>query len=337
MGTTPEDPSTTAAPLLEVRDLAIEFFTPHGTIRVVEGASFALEPGETLGIVGESGSGKSVTCRAIFGLVRPPSGRVAAGSIRYRGQELLDLPSAELRDLTGREISMIFQEPLRSLDPAFTVGEQIAETVRGHTGSSRRDAWRRAVDMLELVGIPSARTRASDYPHQFSGGMAQRVMLAIALSCSPKVLIADEPTTALDVTVQSQVLDLIVNLQEELGLGVVFISHDLGVVAEMCDRVAVMYAGQIVEQARADELFFRPRHPYTAALLHSVPVVDSGSRRLAAIPGIVPPAHAWPSGCRFHPRCTHAIERCAVDAPALTGSSNVRCLRTESLSLRGVQ
>jgi peptide/nickel transport system ATP-binding protein len=238
---------------------------------------------------------------------------------------------------------MIFQEARRSLDPAFTVGDQIAETARAHLGLSRRDAWRKAVEMLDRVGIGSADRRAREYPHQFSGGMAQRVMLAIALCCSPKVLIADEPTTALDVTVQAQVLDLIRDLQADMGLAVLFISHDLGVVAEMCDRVAVMYAGHIVEQAPALDLFLHPRHPYTAALLESIPNAAVGEGRMAAIPGMVPPAHAWPDGCRFHPRCAHATERCSAEAPALAaaGGTNgdgreARCLRADELALEGV-
>ena len=325
-------------PLLEVEGLAVDFFTERGPVRVVDEVGFTLAEGETFGLVGESGSGKTVTSLAVLGMVGPPNGRVAEGSVRLAGRELNGLSSRELAGIRGREISMIFQEPRRSLDPAFTVGDQIAETVRAHMGVSRRDAWRKAVEMLELVGIASAAKRAHEYPHQFSGGMAQRVMLAIALSCSPKVLVADEPTTALDVTVQAQVLDLIRDLQDELGLAVLFISHDLGVIAEMCDRVAVMYAGQIVEQASAHDLFLRPRHPYTAALLQSIPNADVGSDRLATIPGVVPPAHAWPEGCRFHPRCAHAEERCRVEAPVLVGNGTAaRCLRVGELDLEGVR
>jgi peptide/nickel transport system ATP-binding protein len=336
------DPSSGAAtPLLEVENLSVDFFTQQGTVRVVEGASFTLAKGETFGLVGESGSGKTVTSLAVLGMIGPPVGPVPQGSVRLDGKELLRMAPRDLREIRGREISMIFQEPRRSLDPAFTVGDQIAETVRVHLGMSRRDAWRRAVEMLELVRIPSASRRAHEYPHQFSGGMAQRVMLAIALSCSPKVLVADEPTTALDVTVQAQVLELIRDLQKELGLAVLFISHDLGVIAEMCNRVAVMYAGQIVEQATALDLFLHPRHPYTAALLASIPNAQLSRGRLVAIPGVVPPSHAWPEGCRFHPRCSYAIDRCRTDAPQLApiGSEGVlaRCLLADSLVLQGVQ
>jgi oligopeptide/dipeptide ABC transporter ATP-binding protein len=263
-----------------------------------------------------------------MGLISEQAGRLASGSIQLLGRELRGLPPKELRRVRGAEVSMIFQEPRRSLDPAFTVGDQIAETVRAHSKAGRKQAWARAVEMLDLVRIPNARQRARDYPYQFSGGMAQRVMLAIALCCDPKLLIADEPTTALDVTVQDQVLGLITDLQAELGLAVLFISHDLGVIAEMCDRVAVMYAGEIVEVAAASELFTRPRHPYSAALLQALPNADRTSERLTAIPGVVPPAHAWPSGCRFHPRCAHAIDRCSVEEPALVGDGFlVRCLR----------
>jgi oligopeptide/dipeptide ABC transporter ATP-binding protein len=324
--------------LLEVEGLAVDFFTDQDPVRVVEDVGFTLVAGETYGLVGESGSGKTVTSLAMLGMIGPPSGRVAEGSVRLDGRELTGLSARELTHVRGREIAMIFQEPRRSLDPAFTVGDQIAETVRAHLGMTRRDAWRKAVEMLELVGIAGARERAREYPHQFSGGMAQRVMLAIALCCSPKVLVADEPTTALDVTVQAQVLDLIRELQDELGLAVLFISHDLGVIAEMCDRVAVMYAGQIVEQAPALDLFLHPQHPYTAALLESIPNADVGGDRMAAIPGVVPPAHDWPTGCRFHPRCAHAVDRCRVDVPLLVGNGTAaRCLRIGELDLEGVK
>jgi peptide/nickel transport system ATP-binding protein len=339
----------TVPPLLDVEDLAVDMFTDRGPVRVVEEVGFTLAEGETFGLVGESGSGKTVTALAVLGMIGPPSGRVVEGAVRLDGRELRGLPPGELRRVRGREVGMIFQEPRRSLDPAFTVGDQIAETARAHLGLSRRDAWRKAVEMLDLVGIASADRRAREYPHQFSGGMAQRVMLAIALCCSPKVLIADEPTTALDVTVQAQVLDLVRDLQADLGLAVLFISHDLGVIAEMCDRVAVMYAGQIVEQAPVLDLFLHPRHPYTAALLESIPNAaaggGAGGDRLAAIPGVVPPAHDWPAGCRFHPRCAHATERCGAEAPALAalGATNgggdgrvARCLRVAELSLEGV-
>ncbi len=327
--------------LLEVDDLAVDYFTSNGSVRVVEGVRFTVAQGETFGLVGESGSGKTVTSLALLGLVGAPTGRVAEGSIRLNQRELRGLSRRELDRIRGRDIAMIFQEPRRSLDPAFTVGDQIAETVRAHRGVSRREAWRRAVEMLDLVRIPSAERRAHEYPHQLSGGMAQRVMLAVALSCSPQLLIADEPTTALDVTVQAQVLKLIRELQRELGLSVLFISHDLGVIAEMCDRVAVMYAGQIVEQAPVDELFLHPRHPYTAALLASIPHSGITSGQLRAIPGSVPAAHAWPAGCRFNPRCEHAVDRCRVDVPAVSSSSAgdsrfARCHLANSLALEGI-
>lgn len=326
------------AVVLEVEHLSVEFRTAHGPVRVVEDVSFTLRAGETLGLVGESGSGKSVTSLALLGMIGPPNGSMPEGSVRLMGRELTGMPERQLRRIRGREMSMIFQEPKRSLDPAFTVGDQIAETLRAHLGLSRRDAWQQAVRMLDTVGIPSASRRAHDYPHQFSGGMAQRAMLAIALCCEPKVLIADEPTTALDVTVQAKVLDLIRDLQHDMGLALLFISHDLGVVAEMCDQVAVMYAGEVVEHASANEVFFHPKHPYTSALLEAIPRPNVEGGRLAAIPGVVPPAHAWPSGCRFHPRCEHAVDRCGEEVPVAIGSGiSVRCLRAGELHLRGVE
>ena len=329
--------TSAGTPVLEVERLAVEFRTTHGPLRVVEDVSFTLHAGETFGLVGESGSGKSVTSLALLGMIGPPSGSIPEGSIRLEGRELLGMSDRELSRIRGRELSMIFQEPKRSLDPAFTVGDQIAETLRAHLDLSRREAWRRAVAMLDTVGIPKAETRARDYPHQFSGGMAQRVMLAIALCCEPKVLVADEPTTALDVTVQAKVLDLMRDLQKEMGLTVLFISHDLSVVAEMCDRVGVMYAGQLVEQASVDEIFFSPQHPYTAALLEAIPGARTDQGQLEAIPGVVPPAHDLPSGCRFHPRCAHAVQRCSEVEPQLLGvESAVRCIRADELRLGGV-
>ncbi len=286
-------------------------------VSVVDRVTFSLRRGETFGLVGESGSGKSVTALAILGLLAR-NARVAEGTIRLHGQELRGMRESALRRIRGNQIGMIFQEPRRSLDPAFTVGDQIAETVRAHNSVSRSAAWSRAVEMLDLVGIPSAEKRARNYPHQFSGGMAQRVMLAVALSCSPELLIADEPTTALDVTVQSQVLGLIRGLQQDMGLAVIFISHDLGVIAGMCDRVAVMYAGQIVEHRETEALYLRPKHPYTSALLQSIPSLTSTeSSTLVSIPGRVPPAHAWPSGCRFHPRALTRLNDAQQRFPCL--------------------
>lgn len=346
---TPESTSITSptagvgaptSPVLQVEDLTVEFFTRHSSIRVVEGVTFSLEQGQIYGLVGESGSGKTVTSLAVLGMIGAPVGRISRGSVRLDGRELVGRPNAELRRVRGRDIAMIFQEPKRNLDPAFTVGDQIAETVRAHLRLSRREAWRKAVEMLDMVRIPNAARRAHEYPHQFSGGMAQRVMLAIALSCSPKVLVADEPTTALDVTVQDQVLQLITDLQAELGLSVLFISHDLGVVARMCDQVAVMYAGQIVEQAGTDRVFLNPQHPYTAALLASIPNPEASTGRLVAIPGLVPPSHDWPSGCRFHPRCRHAVDRCMSAPPMLERVSDggtARCHFAENMTLEGIR
>jgi peptide/nickel transport system ATP-binding protein len=322
------------SPLLEVDGLAVEFASPDGRLRVVEDVSFTVSPGETLGLVGESGSGKTVTALSVLGMVRPPRGRIAAGSVRLDGRELVGLPERALRRVRGAEIGMVFQEPRRSLDPAFTIGAQIVETVRAHRQVSRRAATDRALELLDLVGIPDAPRRLDDYPHELSGGMAQRVMLAIALSCSPRLLIADEPTTALDVTVQARVLDLVRDLQRELGLGVLFVSHDLGVIAEMCDRVAVMYAGRIVEQAPADALFRHPRHPYSAALLASIPDLDAPGRRMSAIAGVIPSPRDRPAGCRFRPRCVHAVARCEEPLPH---DGDVDCVRADELTLRGIR
>jgi peptide/nickel transport system ATP-binding protein len=327
---------TVEAPLV-VDGLTVELDTPAGPIRVVEDVSVELAAGQTLGLVGESGSGKTVSALAVLGLIRPPVGRVVAGSVRLAGQELVGLADRDLRRIRGARIGMVFQEPRRNLDPAFTVGDQIAETVRAHRKTGRRESWRRAVEMLDLVGIADAGRRARDFPHQFSGGMAQRVMLAAALCCSPDVLIADEPTTALDVTVQARVLDLIRDLQAELGLSVLFVSHDLGVIAQMCDRVAVMYAGRVVERAGVEDLFVRPQHPYTAALLAAVPHPDAVGFTMEPIPGSVPSVRAWPSGCRFHPRCAHALDRCRTDVPELRPGDGARCLRAGELDLVGIR
>lgn len=331
--------ATKAPPVLQVNNLSVEFNSRGTPFRVVEDVTFAVDEGSTFGLVGESGSGKTVTSLAMLGLIRPPVGRVATGSIRLSGRELVGLPEKTMSRIRGKEIAMIFQEPRRNLDPAFTVGDQIAETIRRHLGLSRKESYRRAVEMLDLVRISSARKKSNAYPHEFSGGMAQRVMLAIALACSPKVLIADEPTTALDVTVQDQVLTLLKDLQAELGLSIVFISHDLGVVARMCDRVAVMYAGQIVEEAETLDLYLQPQHPYTAALLGAIPDPTS-NERLTAIPGVVPPAQNWPAGCRFHPRCAFATDTCVADPPEFRSSehsgSAARCHYSDVLDLRGI-
>jgi oligopeptide/dipeptide ABC transporter ATP-binding protein len=323
--------------LLEVEHLRVSFRERGGWSTVVDDVSFGVEAGTTTGLVGESGSGKTVTALSVLGLHRGPHVRVE-GAVRFAGQDLTALGDDALADVRGARIGMVFQQASRTLDPAFTVGEQIAETVRRHLGASRRDAWDRAVEMLEKVHIPRPAERARQYPHQFSGGMAQRVVIAMALSCSPELVIADEPTTALDVTVQARVLDLLRELQEQTGVALVLITHDLGVIAEMADRVAVMYAGQIVEQAPIEELFSRPRHPYSAGLMGAIPVVGQG-RHLVDIPGVVPAPRSLPAGCRFHPRCPHAEPgRCDAAPPPLeaAGDHEVRCVRAAELRLRGV-
>ncbi len=314
--TSPPGPAA-SAPLLAVRDLQVAFPGAAGPAHAVDGASFTVAPGETVCLVGESGCGKSVTALALLGLV-PPPGRIEPGSsIRFEGRELLGLPERELRALRGHRIAMVFQEPATALNPVLSVGEQVAEVVRAHTPASRREAWDRAVAMLGLVGIADPAARARQYPHQLSGGMRQRVMIAMALVLEPRLLIADEPTTALDVTVQAQVLDLLRDLRARTGLALLLITHDLGVVAEMADRVLVMYAGQVVEEAPVRALFATPAHPYTEGLLAAVPAPGRHGEPLRAIPGSVPAAGAWPSGCRFHDRCAHAWERCATESPVL--------------------
>jgi peptide/nickel transport system ATP-binding protein len=333
-----EGATEAASALLAVEGLTVQFATAAGWLTVVEDVGFRVGAGETVGLVGESGSGKTVTALGVMGLLPKRSARRAAGSVWFGGEELTALDDAGMRRVRGNEISMIFQEPMTSLNPAFTVGNQIAETVRLHRGANRQVAWGRAVEMLNLVGIPDARRRASDYPHAFSGGMRQRAMIAMALACEPKLLIADEPTTALDVTIQAQVLELMRALQQALGMAVLFVTHDLGVVADICDRVVVMYAGQVVEEASAASLFTRPRHPYAEALLASMPQLGSTGSHLHVIPGQVPAPGRLPPGCRFHPRCEHAVDACARTPVALLPSSTgakARCLRAEELSLHG--
>jgi len=303
-------------PLLQIRDLQTYFHTDDGVVRAVDGVSLSLEAGKTLAVVGESGSGKSVTSLSILRLIAEPPGRIAGGSIRFRGRELLTLAPRELRDVRGKEISMIFQEPMTSLNPVYTCGEQILEAIVLHEKVSRAEARRRAIEMLRLVGIPSPEQRVDEYPHQMSGGMRQRVMIAMALACRPAILIADEPTTALDVTIQAQILELLKRLQAELGMAVLLITHDLGVVAETADTVAVMYAGQVVESCEVRAAFVKPLHPYTAGLLHSLPRLGETRETLRVIPGSVPNPVAFPQGCRFHPRCPVAIEKC-LEMPAL--------------------
>ena len=308
-------------PLLEVTALQTHFATPDGVVRAVEGLSFTVAPGETLAIVGESGCGKSVTSMSILRLIQSPPGRIA-GSIRFEGRELLDLPEAAMRRIRGNEIAMIFQEPMTSLNPVLTVGRQITETLRLHQGLSARAAEARAAEALSLVGIPAPERRAREYPHQLSGGMRQRVMIAMALACNPKLLIADEPTTALDVTIQAQILDLMRGLKQRIGSAIMLITHDLGVVAETAERVVVMYAGRKVEEAPVAALFARPAHPYTLGLLGAVPRLGAGAEgtartRLAEIPGLVPSLRARIAGCPFAPRCARADDHCRAEAPAL--------------------
>jgi peptide/nickel transport system ATP-binding protein len=311
--------------LLEIRDLVTEFRTAHGAVRAVDGVSFDVPARATLGVVGESGSGKSVTALSIMRLIASPPGRIARGTITYAGRDLLALAPAEMRAIRGNRIAMIFQEPMTSLNPVFTVGDQVGEAVRLHQRKSRREARQVAIDMFRLVGIPSPEDRVDAYPHQLSGGMRQRVMIAMALACKPDLLIADEPTTALDVTIQAQILDLLRSLQRELGMSILLITHDLGVVAETCDEVIVMYAGRIVERAHTDALFAAPRHHYTAGLLRSVPTGAPG--RLVEIPGMVPSLAELPAGCKFADRCPAVQAKCRADEPALVqlGASWVRC------------
>ena len=305
-------------PLLEVKGLRTEFRSGGSVFAAVDGVSFTLQPGETLGIVGESGCGKSVTSLSIMRLVPNPPGRVAAGEIRFEGRNLLDLPEAEMQAVRGDAISMIFQEPMTSLNPVQTVGDQIVEAIRLHRPVGVAEARARAVEMLRLVKIPSPETRLDEYPHQLSGGMRQRVMIAMALACDPKILIADEPTTALDVTIQAQILDLLRDLRSRTGTAIMLITHDLGVVAEIAHRVIVMYAGRIVEEAPVDLLFADPQHPYTLGLLGSIPRLGSdGDERLIAIEGTVPNPFALPAGCRFSPRCPLADDKCRSEAPEL--------------------
>jgi len=316
------------APLLSIRDLHTSFYTESGVARAVDGVSFDIGAGETLGIVGESGCGKSVTALSILRLIQPP-GRIETGSvIEFGGKNLVTLDDADIRDIRGNRISMIFQEPMSALNPVFTVGDQVAEVARVHAGMGRRDAWERAVEMLELTGMPDAEARARQYPHQLSGGMRQRVLIAMALMMKPALVIADEPTTALDVTIQAQILDLLLDLQKKIGTSILMITHDLGVIAETASRVIVMYAGEVVEQAEVDELFAKPHHPYTEGLMHSMPHIGHDQERLNVIPGTVPAPTEWPTGCRFRERCPYSWDLCEREHPPLyeIGSGHVsRC------------
>jgi peptide/nickel transport system ATP-binding protein len=329
-------------PLLEVDGLKTHFFTRDGVVRAVDGVSFSVAPGETLAVVGESGCGKSVTSLSVLRLIASPPGRIVDGSIRFQGQDLLELSERRMRDIRGNEISMIFQEPMTSLNPVLRIGSQITETLTLHRGLSKEAAVARAIEVLRLVGIPEPASRLDQYPHEFSGGMRQRVMIAIALACDPKLLIADEPTTALDVTVQAQILDLMRQLKARTGTAIILITHSLGVVAEMAQRVVVMYGGRKVEEAPVAALFARPRHPYTRALLGCVPRLRSslsgnGKARLAEIEGVVPSLKEAIPGCIFAPRCAHASAQCRQSYPPLEEKAAghwVACWKADELAER---
>ncbi|MCG6901920.1 MAG: ABC transporter ATP-binding protein [Rhodobacter sp.] len=329
----PPPDKSASQPLLEVENLSVDF----GGLNILNGISFHLNPSEILGIVGESGSGKSMTALAIMRLL-PRGGRLDATRLRLAGEDLLSATETRMESLRGSAMGMIFQEPMTALNPVLTIGQQIAETAQRHLGDGRRDARDRAIEALRRVGIPSPELRIDDYPHHMSGGMRQRVMIAMALICQPKLLIADEPTTALDVTIQAQILDLMLGLQDEYQMGIILISHDLGVVSAFTDRVMIMYLGQILEEAQAEEIFRAPRHPYTEALLASIPAIDGRPDRLQAIRGTVPPIHQLPPGCRFAPRCDHAQPICETAQPMLSEvSQNHRaaCIRNTGYQFRG--
>ena len=313
--------------LLEIRDLCVEFQTVEGTVHAVNHLSYTLHKGEKLGIVGESGSGKSVSSLGMMQLIPNPPGRITQGEILYKGQDLVKASERQMQKIRGNEISMIFQEPMTSLNPIMKCGRQIAESLMLHWGMKKKEAMEEAVHMMQSVGIADSELRAHEYPHQMSGGMRQRVMIAMALACQPKILIADEPTTALDVTIQAQILDLIRKMNEKMGTSVVFITHDLGVVSELCDTVIVMYTGQIVEQAPAAELFREPKHPYTTGLLDAIPKISKGRDPLKTIEGMVPNPTERIEGCSFSPRCPRATDRCRKEAPPmkLSDTRKVRC------------
>jgi oligopeptide transport system ATP-binding protein len=303
------------AQLLEVNDLHVEFRTRDGVSYAVNGANFRLKPGETLAILGESGCGKSVTAQAIMGILDTPPGYVTRGEVKYRGVDLLKLKESERRKVRANRIAMIFQDALSALNPVFSVGFQLGELFRKHRGMSRQDAKKRSIELLDQVRIPAAKERIGDYPHQFSGGMRQRVMIAMALALDPEILIADEPTTALDVTVQAQIMGLLAELQRERDMGLILITHDMGVVADVADRISVMYAGKVVEEAPVYDIYARPAHPYTKALLSSIPRLDMKGQQLSVIKGLPPALNAIPAGCAFHPRCAYAKDQCRQDPP----------------------
>ena len=313
-----------AESLLEIRNLKTYFEVRRSILKAVDDVSLSVESGKTLGLVGESGCGKSVTAASIMGLVPIPPGKIAGGEILFEGVNLLKLPESRMKKIRGNRISMIFQEPMTSLNPVFTVGEQVAEVIRLHKGLSRREIRNKVIEMFHLVGIPAAESRIKDYPHQMSGGMRQRVVIAMALACNPKLMIADEPTTALDVTIQAQILDLMNMLKEEAGASILFITHDLGVIAEMAQNVVVMYAGKVMEEADVDTLFAEPKHPYTIGLMNSIPVLgrEEKRRRLSTIPGVVPSLFKLSEGCLFHERCAEAREECRRVSPPIIDLGN---------------
>ncbi len=326
------------AVLLSVRDLKVTFATGGRTVRALDGVNFEIEEGQTFGLVGETGCGKSVTALSVLRLIPHPPGRIAGGEIHFRGKNLLTLSDEEIRSIRGKEISMIFQEPMTSLNPVFRIGDQISEVIRMHQGLSPAAAWSKAVEMLDKVRIPDAGRAAKQFPHQLSGGMRQRVMIAMELSCHPYLLIADEPTTALDVTIQAQILRLLKEIKKEFGTSILLITHDLGVIAEMCDRVGVMYAGGLVEEASVDDIFENPKHPYTGGLWGAIPRVDEEKEALAVIPGMVPDLSNPPAGCRFHPRCSRRFEPCDREVPPLFPVSpghRVACFLHRERTARG--
>jgi len=316
--------------LLEIRNLKTYFEVRRSVLKAVDDVSLSIETGKTLGLVGESGCGKSVTAASIMGLVPIPPGKIAGGEILFEGVNLLKLPESRMKKIRGNRISMIFQEPMTSLNPVFTVGDQVAEVIRLHQGLSRRKTRDKVIEVFGMVGIPAAESRITDYPHQMSGGMRQRVVIAMALACNPKLMIADEPTTALDVTIQAQILDLMNKLKEEVGASILFITHDLGVIAEMAQNVAVMYAGKVMEEADVDTLFAEPKHPYTIGLMNSIPILgrEEKRRRLSTIPGVVPSLFKLSEGCLFHERCSEARDECRRIEPSIINLGNghmVRC------------
>lgn len=310
--------------ILEIKDLAVSFKTNNREVQAVRNVGFRLKEKETLAIVGESGSGKSVTAQSIMKLISQPPGHIKSGSILYKGEELLTKPERAMSSIRGKEISMIFQDPMSSLNPTLKVGRQIAETIIKHESISKKEAYNRAEELLRLVGIPNPKNRSNQYPHEFSGGMRQRVMIAIALACNPKVLIADEPTTALDVTIQAQIIELLIDLQEKLNMSTIIITHDLGVVANMAHRVVVMYGGKVAETGTVDEIFYQPKHPYTWGLLSSIPKLETGREKLIAIDGAPPNLANPPKGCPFAPRCPHVMRICMDHTPDLIRSSETQ-------------